>query len=28
MEQIKFTTALPLSFAANAAAKRPQQQAS
>ena len=27
MEQIKFTTALPLAFAANAAAKRPQQQA-
>ena len=25
MEQIKFTTALPLAFAANAAAKRPQQ---
>ena len=25
MEQIKFTTALPLSFAANAAPKRPQQ---
>jgi len=25
MEQIKFTTALPLSFAANAASKRPQQ---
>jgi Lrp/AsnC family transcriptional regulator len=27
MEQIKFTTALPLSFAAKAAAKRPQQVA-
>jgi Lrp/AsnC family transcriptional regulator len=27
MEQIKFTTALPLSFAANAAAKRPLQTA-